>query len=837
MKSRKRIRIHAVLALVALAMPIAAQEVAPTNINPVPLINQPLVPDAVAPGGKAFTLTVNGAGFASTATVNWNGSPLTTKFVGASQLTARVPASDIGQPITAAVTVTNPGPGGGTSNVAFFQVADAVSFSLSAATPLTVGTNPVVDVARDFNGDGKLDLAVANYSSNTVSVLLGNGDGTFQHHVDYATGTQPVGVAVGDFNHDGNLDLAVTNTGDNTVSILLGNGDGTFEKHNDYATGVGPGLVAVGDFNGDGNLDLAVLCNDDTSVYVVSVLLGDGQGGFRPHKDYTTGSWPSGIAVGDFNRDGILDLAISNAHSDTVSVLLGNGDGTFQANVDYPTAYNPRAMVTGDFNGDGYLDLAVACQFINAVCIMLGNGDGTFQPHVDYGTGDNPVFVELGDFNGDGSLDLALTNFNDSTMSILLGNGDGTFQPQKSFQPGTNPNALATGDFNGDGWLDLAVSNNTDGTVSIMLQNGILSWFPSNVDFGVQALGAKRTARKIELTNTGNRTVKIRSIHVVGADSQDFDERNDCGYGIPPMGHCKISVTFKPIKLGPRTVKVKISDDAPGSPQSVPLSGIGATQGPNATLSRKKLSFPLQLVGTTSPAQPVTLSNYGTQTLDISGITASVNFSEKDDCGSSLPGGEHCTISVSFMPTQRGDRTGTLTITDNAPDSPQKVNLTGTGTVVEINPTSLEFGVVNIGQQSAPQETTVTNVGKAKLHITNIGIAGTDSGDFFIPQDTCPNPGYLGAGKSCTITVVFKPTQVGSRSADVSITDDGGASPQQVSLSGTGETLCSGPCSIICRIHHCACRANTCVPASGTEVKEIASRQTCGQTNPFTELR
>ena len=816
-KMQPRQFIIAVVLTLFVVLPILAQEATQSN-NPVPFINQPLVPDAVAPGGKGFTLTVNGTAFVSTATVNWNGGPLATTFVSASELTAQVPASDIAQASTAAVTVVNPGPGGGASNVVFFSVADAVSFSLSPATPFAVGANPQISVAADFDEDGKLDLAVTNNGSNTVSVLLGNGDGTFQHHVNYAAGIQPVGLATGDFNHDGKVDLAVANFVDNTVSILLGNGDGTFRDHMDFGTAVGPGLIAVGDFNGDGNLDLAITCSDNVSVYIVSILLGDGKGGFQSHVDYTTGAWPSGIAMGDFNQDGILDLAIGNAHSDTVSVLVGNGDGTFQAKVDYPSGSNPRAMATGDFNGDGYLDLAVACQFSNAVCILLGNGDGTFQPHVDYGTGAAPVFVDLEDFNEDGSLDLAVANFNDSTMSILLGKGNGSFSQQKSFAPGTNPASLAIGDFNGDGRLDLAVSNETDGTVSIMLQNGILSLSPLNVDFGVQILGSRSAAHGIKLTNRGNRTINIHRIQIAGADHQDFDERNDCGSGIPPKGHCKINVTFKPIKLGPRRATVKITDDAGGSPQFVPLSGIGATQGPDATLSKKKLSFTLQLVGTTSPAQEVTLSNWGTDILEITSIVASGDFGETSDCGSTLPPGEHCTIEVTFTPTQGGHRGGTLSITDNAPDSPQTVRLTGIGTAVKLEPSNLDFGSVTVGQKSQPQNTILTNVGKTRLHITDIRVTGNDPQDFLENND-CPQ--YLGGGKSCTISVTFQPTQTGSRTADVTIKDNGGAGPQQVALSGFGAPTCGGRCVLGRCPMGCRCFFGRCIASSADLMKEF----------------
>jgi len=237
-------------------------------------------------------------------------------------------------------------------------------------------------------------------------------------------------------------------------------------------------------------------------------------------------------------------------------------------------------------------------------------------------------------------------------------------------------------------------------------------------------------------------------------------------------------------------------------------------------LSTKHLTFATQLVGTLSPAQPVKLSNYGTEALDITSIVATGDFRKKDDCGSSLPPGGNCTIDVTFAPTRGGHRAGTLTITDNAPDSPQKVSLTGVGTVVKLNPASLDFGTVTVGQKSSPQNTTLTNVGKTRLHITGITITGTDAGDFS-QQNDCPDPGYLGGGKSCTIAVTFQPTQAGSRSADVSVTDNGGGSPQQVSLSGIGQAQCGGRCNhgrcqSGCRCFFGFCRAAGVSTISGT---------------------
>jgi hypothetical protein len=284
----------------------------------------------------------------------------------------------------------------------------------------------------DLNGDGKLDLAVADFGDNAVSVLLGNGNGTFGAKTDFATGDAPECVAIGDMNGDGKPDLATANIYGNTVSVLLGNGNGAFGTRADYPTGSGPVFVAIGDLNGDGRLDLAVA---DSYAATVSVLLGNGAGGFGAKTDFATGGYPWSVAIGDLNGDGKPDLAVSSGAGAgpnlavgsagvdivdyTVSVLLGNGDGTFGAKTDFATGSGPHSVAIGDLSGDGKPDLAVANLGSNTVSVLLGDGNGAFSAKTDFGTGGGPYCVAIRDLNGDGKPDLVTANLW-STVSVLL---------------------------------------------------------------------------------------------------------------------------------------------------------------------------------------------------------------------------------------------------------------------------------------------------------------------------------------------------------------------------------------------------------------------------------
>jgi hypothetical protein len=359
--------------------------------------------------------------------------------------------------------------------------------TFQAPRTFPAGPFPASVAVEDFNGDGNLDLAVTNAitPTGTVSVLLGNGDGSFQDPRTFAAGSYPQSVAVGDFNGDSVPDLAVANASGNNVSVFLGNGDGSFQAARNFAAGSDPQSLAVGDFNGDGIPDLAVANAGIFPYYTdgsVSMLLGNGNGSFRAARILTSGDRPESVAVGDFNDDGHLDLAVANYFSSNVSVLLGNGDGSFQAARNFAAGLGPHSVAVGDFNGDGLLDLAVVgygldcyigCYGVDeTVRVLLGNGDGTFQAARTFPAAGGPSSVAVGDFNGDGLPDLAVANASGNNVSVFLGNGDGSFQAARNFAAGTHPFSVAVGGFNGDGNLDLAVANASSFNVSVLLGNG-----------------------------------------------------------------------------------------------------------------------------------------------------------------------------------------------------------------------------------------------------------------------------------------------------------------------------------------------------------------------------
>jgi FG-GAP-like repeat/Abnormal spindle-like microcephaly-assoc'd, ASPM-SPD-2-Hydin len=778
----RRTLAHTALLLCFLVALASAQLLAQSAI---PLVNQPLVPDTAIPGGAAFTLTVNGTNFASGAVVNWNGSARATTFISSTQVTAAILATDIAAAGTAEVTVTNPAPGGGTSEVVLFPVNKSTTGAPMTRNDITANTSAAAVATGDFRNDGNTDMAVAN-SSNSVDVFLGNGNGTFQTAVNYPLGSGfPVAIIAGDFNGDGKLDLAVLLGHTKKVAILEGNGDGTFTLlAQEPSTGNGPIALAAADVNNDGSLDLVVANYTDNTV---SVLLGNGNGTFQTQQTYATGNGPEGVAIGDFNGDGLLDLAVPNNTDNTVSILLGAGSGTFPTHTDYATALAPTWVLTADFNGDGILDLAVCTASAN-MSVLLGQSGGTFAGAKEYKIGNNAQAAVVGDFNDDGHLDLATVNFADNTASMLLGLGNGTFKAEALYPTNTNPGWLAAGDFVGLGRLGLAVVDSSAGMLTVLTQTAV-SVAPTILSFPGTEGGVASKPLTFTVTNGGKTAVGIASVAIQGAEAGDYSQTNTCGTSIPANKNCVVTVVFDPQGVGTRTAQIVVTTTT-GSSLGVVASGLGIVTlsiGPNPhtypTTLLNKQSAPFTATVKNSSGLTITFTSVGLTGFDTQDYVITQN-----NCGgngSTLAPHTSCTILIAFKPTQTGQRTAAITVFGNfSPGNGQQaILLNGLGTAVLVQPTTLTFAAQTVGTTSPSQVVKVRNVNTTALPVT-ITIQGANPKDF-AQTNNCN--GSIPPATTCTITVTFTPLVTGPLSATVNIGDSDPTGPQVVTLTGTGQ--------------------------------------------------
>jgi hypothetical protein len=555
---------------------------------------------------------------------------------------------------------------------AFAVVCPAGSAQFETRSTTPTGSTLSAIALGDFNRDGNVDFAAADSS---LQIFLGNGDGTFATPQSYLSNVGTIYVTTADFNHDGKLDLAVADL--DGLHILMGNGDGTFQMPVLYTTPCIPTFVTTGDFNNDHKLDLLVIYSG--SCFYVGVYLGQGDGTFQPTPIDTTPLYgPEAVGVGDFNGDGKLDIVAPEQFGTVsqVEIMLGNGDSTFSSSQIYPVDSFPLAAVVADFRNNGQLDLAINCLY-GETTILLGNGDGTFTQGQDV-PADASSWITSADFNGDGIVDLAVTKQGfPAGVNIALGNGDGTFQAPVFYLDfeGEYANFVAARDLNEDHKTDLILTDYTGNAIAL-LNTGVVNFSPNlPINFPFQLVGTVSPAQTVTLTNTGSKALSIASMKI----TSPFQQTNSCGKSLAPGAKCKIEITFKPQNTNTVSGTLTISDSASSKPQVIEVSGTGTV----VKLTPLKLAFGGQKAGTTSAPQKVTVSNQGAAALSITQIyiggTNYRDFTQTNNCPSSLNAGANCVINVTFSPPKSGAFSALLGLIDNGGGSPQTVPLTGTG--------------------------------------------------------------------------------------------------------------------------------------------------------------
>ncbi len=546
------------------------------------------------------------------------------------------------------------------------------------------GNNPWGSATGDFNGDGIPDLAVTNNTDGTISIFLGKGDGTFTPapNSPIAATYSAKYIVVGDFNGDGKADLATQGANyQNVITVLLGNGDGTFAHPTKQVIPVSaqynPGALAAGDFNGDGISDLAVtIWTNNDEPYgdsdFVMILLGNGDGTFTPSANVQLAikDAPFSVSTGDFNRDGISDLAAVNYRSNSMSILLGNGDGTFTQAANSPIAVGsyPISVEPGDFNQDGIPDLAVVnsnytTSVTGSVTVLLGSGDGTFTPasNSPITVGILPSCVRIGDFNGDGKADMAVANADSYTVTILLGGGNGTFTLAKNspVNVGVNPESVAVADFNGDGISDFATANVSDTTDTVVLSqitetatatmtgvsplgagtHQVEASYPGDSDYGSSVSGTvgltaqtgtatvNVTAMPASITTTQTLTVTVNVVGVNGVTPTGSVTLTSGSYSAAAAtlssGSATIGIPAGSLGTGTDTLKVSYTGDA----NYAAASGQASVTVTNPSFTMSSTAVTIATLGaTTGNTSTITVTPAGGFTGSVT-LTASITSS------------------------------------------------------------------------------------------------------------------------------------------------------------------------------------------------------------------
>ncbi|CAF1402668.1 unnamed protein product, partial [Rotaria sordida] len=341
-------------------------------------------------------------------------------------------------------------------------------------------SNPHSLIAGDFNNDHRMDIAVANVGTHNIGVFLGLGNGVFTGQTTFSTGpSRPWAITVGDFNNDNKLDIAIANYGTNNIGVILGYGNGNFSSPTTFSTGYDslPLSIAVGDFDNDNKLDIAVVNNVTNNV---GIFLGHGNGSFEDQMIFTTGikSQPYSIALADLNNDTHLDIIVVNFNIHNIGIFLGHGDGSFEKQTSYSTGNNsyPISVAISDFNNDNKLDIVVASSQTKNIGLFFGYGNGAFATQVNYLmlTSFNLHSIVVNNFNNDNVLDIVIASYDTNDVNVFLGSFNSTFSDQVQYSTGdySQPSSVVIDDFNNDDKLDIAVANTNGSNLGIFIGYG-----------------------------------------------------------------------------------------------------------------------------------------------------------------------------------------------------------------------------------------------------------------------------------------------------------------------------------------------------------------------------
>ncbi len=365
----------------------------------------------------------------------------------------------------------------------------SINFFKHQDTP--VDSNPTSIATASINGDGYIDVLTANSGNNTVSLLKGNGKGTFAPHIDFSVGLNPNSITTADIDGDGNLDVLTTNFVMGTISYLKGDGTGKFIRQEpDIELGLSPDAMTTADINCDGKPDI-VTAGFRGNSGVVSILLSNADGTFSKVY-YTVDNTPAAVTTADIDGDGKLDILTANNDAHTINVLKNNGDGTFADKVSYSVGVSPESIAIADIDGDGKLDVLTANagtiwaipgkEPTSTISFLKGNGDATFAPQVQYNVSTLPVSIAVADFDDDYNLDVVTANQGAGTLSFLKGNGDGTFAPQVEYRVGDGPRFVTAADVNNDGLPDALTTNYLSNSISVLLSRPWIGYEDTNSD-------------------------------------------------------------------------------------------------------------------------------------------------------------------------------------------------------------------------------------------------------------------------------------------------------------------------------------------------------------------